>query len=58
MEESLSTWSERIIPWLLNHGIKIGDADGTVENITLRLTTLRDLNGTMNWQKILRQGRD
>jgi len=28
--------------------IKIGDADGTVENITLRLTTLRDLNGTVH----------
>jgi small conductance mechanosensitive channel len=28
--------------------IKIGDADGTVENITLRVTTLRDLNGTVH----------
>lgn len=28
--------------------IKIDDADGTVENISLRLTTLRDLNGTVH----------
>jgi len=28
--------------------IKIDDTDGTVESITLRLTTLRDLNGTVH----------
>ncbi len=28
--------------------IKIGDSDGTVEKINLRMTTLRDLNGTVH----------